>query len=71
MDRRTFITSASAAAALSHGQAALAAPAAQGDVALKAALDTQFEDDILNSPENATSLGLDKGKLAAQSPSQL
>ena len=38
--------------------------AVQGDAALNATLDAVFQDGIAHSPEYATSLGLDKGKLA-------
>ncbi|QGN56002.1 DUF885 family protein [Novosphingobium sp. Gsoil 351] len=65
MDRRTFIASAGAAATLGHGDIVLAAPAARGDAALSATLDAEFNDDIVNNPEDATGLGLDRGKLAA------
>jgi len=63
-DRRTFIATGAATAAVAS-PAAIAAPAAQGDAALKATLDAIFDDNILHSPETATSLGLDKGALAA------
>jgi uncharacterized protein (DUF885 family) len=67
MDRRDFLVSGSAAAALAilprlaHAQS----PAAPGDAALNAAFDTSFRESVANSPELATSLGLDKGPLAA------
>ncbi len=65
MDRRTFLATGSAAALAATTETALAAPAAHGDAALKAMLDAEFDDDVLNSPGTATSLGLDKGKWAA------
>ena len=65
MDRRTFLTSASAASALALLPAALraqatAAPAA-GDARLNAAFDAVLAQTVRNSPEFATSLGLDTG----------
>ena len=65
MDRRTFLAASGATALATGIDPALAKPSAQGDAALTATLDAVFNDDIVNSPENATSLGLDKGKLAA------
>ena len=62
-DRRTFIATGAATAAVAS-PSAIARPVAQGDAALKATLDAIFNDDILHSPETATSLGLDKGALA-------
>lgn len=72
MDRRQFIVSLGALAAASAGDTAFAAAskgkraaaALGGDARLRAALDGAFQDAIANSPEFATALGLDKGKLA-------
>jgi len=64
MDRRTFIAAGTAAVAVARSEAGFAASGPQGDAALKAALDAQFQDNLLHDPENATSLGLDKGRLA-------
>ena len=64
-DRRAFLaTSGATALALGFEPTSWAAAPRQGDAALKAALDAVFQDSILNRPENATSLGLDKGALA-------
>lgn len=64
MDRRTFLASGTAAAALAglplSRVAAQATPAA-GDARLTAAFDQVMADVIANSPEFATSLGLDTG----------
>lgn len=66
MDRRQFMASGSAAALVLAGEPALAkAKVLGGDAALNATLDAVFQDGIAHSPEYATSLGLDKGKLAA------
>jgi uncharacterized protein (DUF885 family) len=67
MRRRSFVGSAGAAALV----AALPATARQGkpagaeDVKFRALLDKIFEDRLTESPEGATSLGLDTGKNAA------
>ena len=68
MRRRSFVGSAGAAALV----AALPATARQakpasgtGDVKFRALLDTIFNDRLAESPEGATSLGLDTGKNAA------
>ena len=64
MDRRTFLASGTAAAALAAAPLsrtwAQGAPAA-GDVRLNAAFDRVMADKIANAPELATSLGLDTG----------
>lgn len=65
MDRRQFIAAAGATATAFAAEplwAKVAAPS--GDKALLALLDAMFNDGIARSPEFATSLGLDKGKLA-------
>lgn len=62
LDRRSFLLTTAGAALMT------AAPAlAQGseDAKLKALLDRIFEDQVDDSPERATSLGLDKGARAA------
>ncbi|WP_374531164.1 DUF885 family protein [Novosphingobium sp.] len=65
MDRRQFLASGSAAALAFAVEPALAkGRALKGDAALNATLDAIFEDGIAHSPEYATALGLDKGKLA-------
>ncbi|HUQ13499.1 MAG TPA: DUF885 family protein [Novosphingobium sp.] len=64
-NRRAFIAAGGASAATFAAEPSLGAAKAQGDAALKATLDAEFDDDILHSPETATSLGLDQGKLAA------
>lgn len=64
MDRRQFLASGSATALVLAAEPALAKVAAGGDGALHATLDAVFADGIAHSPEYATALGLDKGKLA-------
>ena len=73
MDRRSFLYAGSAVALslpLLSGNAAkaLAAPsgktAAAGDAALNALFDRIFNEQVRTAPTFATSLGLDKGKLA-------
>ncbi len=67
MDRRDFMISGSAAAialAAEPAWAKVKAAAKGPDGSLGALLDEIFEDNIAHSPEYATSLGLDKGKLA-------
>jgi uncharacterized protein (DUF885 family) len=65
MDRRSFLASTSAATALSLLPArALAATATAGDAALDALFVKIFDEGLLESPEGATGLGLDKGALA-------
>ncbi|HEX8571290.1 MAG TPA: DUF885 family protein [Allosphingosinicella sp.] len=63
MDRRTFIASSGAAAlAATLPATAFAQPrAGSGDSALNALFEEIFQDSVRNSPELATSLGLDKG----------
>ena len=62
MDRRHFLA-ASGAAALSLAAAPRAAFAAagSGDAELNALFERIFQENVANSPEQATSLGLDKG----------
>ena len=62
IDRRSFLAT-TAGAALLVANPALAQ--ATEDVRLKALLDKIFEDQVDDSPERATSLGLDKGARAA------
>ena len=65
MDRRHFIVSTGAAALTLAADPSFAkGAAAGGDTALHGLLDAIFQDGIARSPEFATSLGLDKGKLA-------
>ncbi|MBP6547220.1 MAG: DUF885 domain-containing protein, partial [Phenylobacterium sp.] len=62
LDRRSFLATTAGAALLT------AAPAlAQGseDAKLRTLLDKIFEDQVDDSPERATGLGLDKGARAA------
>jgi uncharacterized protein (DUF885 family) len=63
LDRRTFIASSGAAAlAATLPATAFAQPrAGSGDSALNALFEEIFQDSVRNSPELATSLGLDKG----------
>ncbi|MFM9828349.1 MAG: DUF885 domain-containing protein [Sphingomonas sp.] len=66
MDRRTFLSSTTAAAtAVAFSPAILHAQPASGDAALTALLDKIFADGLKESPEQATQLGLDKGDNAA------
>jgi uncharacterized protein (DUF885 family) len=62
MDRRQFIAGASAAALAAPALAQ--APAGAEDARLRATLDRFFYDRLQNSPEAATSLGLDTGERA-------
>ena len=65
MDRRQFIAAAGATATAFAADPVWAKGlAVNADKALLALLDAIFNDQILHSPEFATSLGLDKGKLA-------
>ena len=69
MDRRSFLSTASASAAtLQLGllpAAARAQPAGSGDAALNALFDRMFDELMNDTPGFATSLGLDKGAKAA------
>jgi uncharacterized protein (DUF885 family) len=68
LDRRNLIVTAAAAAGLAAAaqpKGAMAAAAAPGDAALNRYFDGLCEEILANSPENATSLGLDTGKRAA------
>ncbi len=65
IDRRQFMASGSAAALALAAEPVLAKGKSMGgDARLNAVLDAVFQDGIARSPEAATSLGLDKGKLA-------
>lgn len=67
--RRSFVQSIGAAALAASipaaARAAGGATAGSGDVALRTLLDRIFNDRLTESPEGATSLGLDTGKNAA------
>jgi uncharacterized protein (DUF885 family) len=63
MDRRQFMAGAGAAALASTGVAQVA-PGATADARLRALLDRFFYDRLNDSPEGATSLGLDTGERA-------
>ncbi len=66
MDRRQFLSSTGAATALALAPGALkAAEPATGDVALNAVFEAIFQENLDDSPENVTGLGLDTGKRAA------
>lgn len=71
MDRRTFLTSASAASAFAlvpealRAQTATVASANPADAKLNALFDKIFAQTLRRSPELATSLGMDKGPNAA------
>jgi uncharacterized protein (DUF885 family) len=72
MDRRQFLSSATAAAAIPLVSSAVPGPAfaavqagsGAGDAALNAAFDKIFTETMKDNPGFATSLGLDKGDLA-------
>ncbi len=65
MDRRQVLVSGGAAALTASLLPAKAFAAAAGDAALNAEFERIFQDSVTRSPELATSLGLDKGPLAA------
>lgn len=68
MDRRSFLSTASAAAVTASAGFApfkAFAQAGPGDAALNALFDRIFEEEVRESPGFATSLGLDKGDKAA------
>ena len=68
MDRRQFLSTASAAALaapfVSLPAFAQPAPAGPGDAALNKLFEDIFQEQVRSSPEGATYLGLDKGALA-------
>jgi uncharacterized protein (DUF885 family) len=63
LDRRTFIASSGAAALATAllPEPILAQPGGSGDAALNALFEEIFQEAVRSSPEQATSLGLDKG----------
>jgi uncharacterized protein (DUF885 family) len=63
MDRRSFLATTAGAALMTAAPAAFAQ--ASEDAKLRALLDRMFEDQVDESPQRATSLGLDKGARAA------
>jgi uncharacterized protein (DUF885 family) len=65
MDRRQFVAASGAAAAFSLLPASALAQTGSGDAALNALFDKIFMEALQNSPELASSLGLDKGPNAA------
>jgi uncharacterized protein (DUF885 family) len=65
MDRRQFVAASGAAAAFSLLPAGVLAQTGSGDAALNALFDKIFMEALQNSPELASSLGLDKGPNAA------
>jgi len=66
MDRRAFLLSSGALAAVGAAPRAIAqAAAGSEDARLRALLDRIFYDRLADSPEQATSLGLDTGERAA------
>lgn len=66
MDRRSFLATSATVALLPLTEApALAATAGDGDAKLNALFEQIFQERVRNSPELATSLGLDKGPNAA------
>src|SRR5881394_56033 len=68
MDRRSFLAASATVALLPFAEtralAAVAAPAA-GDAKLNALFEDIFQERVRNSPDFASSLGLDKGPNAA------
>src|SRR5688500_10847887 len=64
-DRRTFLATGAAGAAVVAGTVPALAQSERGAPALRALLDTIFADDLLASPEDATGYGLDKDRYAA------
>ena len=65
MDRRQFVAASGAAAAFSILPTAIRAQGASGDAAINALFEQIFQESVRNSPERASSLGLDKGANAA------
>ncbi|WP_298670788.1 DUF885 family protein [uncultured Sphingomonas sp.] len=65
MDRRTFLTSSSAASAIALMPGALRAQAPAGDAKLNATFDRIMADTLREQPTLATVLGMDKGANAA------
>lgn len=65
MDRRQFLSSSGAVAALSLTPSALRAAAPAGDAAINALFEAIFQEGLDDSPESVTQLGLDTGKRAA------
>ena len=66
MDRRSFLATSATVALLPLAEApAIAAVAKSGDAKLNALFEAIFQERVRNSPELATSLGLDKGPNAA------
>jgi len=66
MDRRTFLAAGAAAIALTQTTAPAFAAAGDADAALDRFLNQEFEHRLDRSPEQVSSLGLDKGPRAAQ-----
>ena len=65
MDRRQFLSSTGAATALTLAPAVLKAASPAGDVALNALFEAIFQENLDDSPETVTQLGIDSGKRAA------
>jgi len=65
LDRRHFLASTGAAALSLAAPKAGFAAAGSGDAELNALFERIFQENVANSPEQATSLGLDKGANAA------
>jgi uncharacterized protein (DUF885 family) len=66
MDRRSFLATSATVALLPLTEVpAFAAPSGAGDAKLNALFERIFQDRVRNSPELASSLGLDKGPNAA------
>ena len=66
MDRRTFLAAGAATIALAHTSTQAFAAAGDADAALDRFLSQDFEHRLDRSPEQVSSLGLDKGPRAAQ-----
>ncbi|OYY71630.1 DUF885 family protein [Sphingomonas sp. 28-63-12] len=65
MDRRQFLSSTGAISVLALAPAGLKAAQPDADAALNALLDAIFQENMDDSPESVTQLGLDNGKRAA------
>ncbi|PAX09412.1 DUF885 domain-containing protein [Sphingomonas lenta] len=65
MDRRQFMAGAGTAALMASGGVGAQAPATDEDARLRTLLDRFFYDRLQDSPESATSLGLDTGERTA------
>ena len=65
IDRRRLMFTAAAGAAFAATGQAIAAPQTGASAQLKAVMDAIVQDQLMTSPETLTSLGMDKGPMAA------